>query len=732
MPKAAILTTFQYCNYGTALQVTALSKAIGKLNWSPYVVNYHFKSELAATKTGFSWRSLVKHKYTAVKDHFKSENIVASSKDKFLSFYEHNLRFTARCDLLSELQGLNDEYDAFVCGSDQIWNPPGFDSHAFLDFVSDNNKKIAYAPSVGLPKIEDGNTKEEMARLAGQISHLSTREESGSALIAEITGREVKTVLDPTLLLYEDDWDMLIASDCRLPGSPYLIVYMLGQNESYWKKVYDMADKLHLDAQIIPVFQKDYERNGCITDPIGPSEFLSLIKNAAYVCTDSFHGMALSVNFNKQFTVFERFKKHDSFNQNSRIYNLADKLGLNDRIYHRSSDTKMIYAEIDYKRVNVTRKKLADESLDYLKMALGSAISSETEKKNNIRKNYTLCCGCGSCKSVCPADAIEVKMNKDGFYEAFIDNEKCISCGKCIKVCPYASNDFSKQITQGRIYSFKSKLADVLLKSSSGGVTYHISRTMQQNGYSVVGCIYDATQQKTRHIVIEPYEKDGLSRLHGSKYMQSEFAPAADQIYGDKDKKYLIIGTPCQIAGARNLLKDRTSVIYADLICHGVPTYHLFKKYQDFLNRKKHIICQKKDQYSLSIEQGFCCSHSCYECPWQDRSAADLRLGDCQSKNLGTDSNSEDIVIAVTEVGEKIIEMIQGDKCNEITSQQVEDYTTVYKPGNNREPLFWREYIGSLSDLDIRFEDTYGKYVLSARRFQSTNTRIKNALKPKN
>ena len=755
MPKAAILTTFQYCNYGTALQVTALSKAVEKLSWSPYVVNYHFKPELAATRTSFSWRSLIKHKFTAVKDHFKSKNIVDSSKDKFLSFYENNLRFTTRCDLLSELQELNNEYDAFICGSDQIWNPPGFDSHAFLDFVSDNNKKIAYAPSVGLPKIKDRNTKEEMARLAGQIAHLSTREESGSALIAEITGRKVETVLDPTLLLYEDEWNMLIDSDSKLPESQYLIVYMLGQNESYWKKAYDIADKLHLVIQIIPVFKKDYERKGCITYPIGPSEFLSLIKNAAYVCTDSFHGMAFSVNFNKQFTVFERFKKHDSLNQNSRIYNLADKLDLNDRIYHRSYDTKMIYAEIDYKRVNDTRRRLADESLDYLKNALEAAAYSKIEKKNNIRKNYTLCCGCGSCKSVCPADAIEVEMNKDGFYEAFIDSEKCISCGKCIKVCPYASNDFSKHITQGTIYSFKSKSSDVLLKSSSGGAAYHISQLMQQNGYSVVGCTYDVVRQKARHIIVDSAEKDGLSRLQGSKYMQSEFAPAADQVYRDKDKKYLIIGTPCQIAGGRNLLKDRSNMIYVDLICHGVPTYHLFKKYQDYLKRKKsinpdnldivfrdkrfgwrdryiythdlkheNIAHQNKDLFFLSFEHSFCYSHSCYECPWRDSSAADIRLGDYWHKKFENDKTGVSEVVAMTESGRQIIKKMQNEGIAEIIPQQIEDYTTIQQMTNHREPVFWQEYIGELADANVTLEKTHNEYILPVERIRRIRGKV--------
>lgn len=760
MPKVAILTTFQYYNYGTALQVTALSKVIDKLGLASYVINYHFKSTLAATMTDVSWKSWITHTCVVIRNHFKSTNIVNSSKDKFLGFYESNLRFTMRCDLLSELQQLNDEYDAFICGSDQIWNPLGFDSHAFLDFVSDNNKKIAYAPSVGLPKIKDRNTKAEMARLARQIAHLSTREKSGSALIADITGREVKTVLDPTLLLYEDDWDKLIDSDCKLPKTPYLIVYMLGQNESAWKKVYDIADKLHLNVNIIPVFKKDYNRKGCITYPIGPSEFLSLLKNASYVCTDSFHGMAFSVNFNKQFTVFERFKRHDSLNQNSRIYNLADALNLNDRIYRRNSDTKTIYAEIDYKRINDTRRKLVDDSLDYLKSALDAAISFDNEKKNNIRRNHTLCCGCGSCKSVCPADAIEVKMNKDGFFSAFIDNGKCISCGKCITVCPYASNDFSKHITQGAIYSFKSKSPDVLLKSSSGGAAFHISQIMQRKGYSVVACTYDVEKQKARHIVVDPTEKDRLSRLQGSKYMQSEFAPVAEQIYRDREKKYLIIGTPCQIAGVRNSLKDRSNVIYADLICHGVPSYHLFTKYREYLHRRKrinpadfdivfrdkrfgwreiyiythdfkneNIAHQNKDLYFLSFVHGFCYSHSCYECPWRDKSAADLRLGDYWHKKFEKDKTGVSEVIAMTESGRKIIEEMQEEGVADIISQQIEDYTTVQQMTNHREPVFWQKYIDALSNEDVKLEEAHNKYVLPAEKIRRIRYKAYKILK---
>lgn len=760
MHKVGIMTWFQYHNYGTALQITALSEILKQIGCSPTVIKYYTKPSIFEPASEPFVEYIIRKCIRRIKSIGKSHYSTMEREKKFDEFLSNHLLFTDKCDTLSELEALNDKFDYFVCGSDQIWAPSCFDPHYFLDFISDNRKKIAYAPSVGLPKIKDRNTKAEMARLARQIAHLSTREKSGSALIADITGREVKTVLDPTLLLYEDDWDKLIDSDCKLPKTPYLIVYMLGQNESAWKKVYDIADKLHLNVNIIPVFKKDYNRKGCITYPIGPSEFLSLLKNASYVCTDSFHGMAFSVNFNKQFTVFERFKRHDSLNQNSRIYNLADALNLNDRIYRRNSDTKTIYAEIDYKRINDTRRKLVDDSLDYLKSALDAAISFDIEKKNNIRRNHTLCCGCGSCKSVCPADAIEVKMNKDGFFSAFIDNGKCISCGKCITVCPYASNDFSKHITQGAIYSFKSKSPDVLLKSSSGGAAFHISQIMQRKGYSVVGCTYDVEKQKARHIVVDPTEKDRLSRLQGSKYMQSEFAPVAEQIYRDREKNILIIGTPCQIAGVRNLLKDRSNVIYADLICHGVPSYHLFTKYREYLHRRKrinpadfdivfrdkrfgwreryiythdfkneNIAHQNKDLYFLSFEHGFCYSHSCYECPWRDKSAADLRLGDYWHKKFEKDKTGVSEVIAMTESGRKIIEEMQEEGVADIISRQIEDYTTVQQMTNHREPVFWQKYIDALSNEDVKLEEAHNKYVLPAEKIRRIRYKAYKILK---
>ena len=385
MYKVGIMTWFWQHNYGTALQAVAMSEMIKKIGYSPTVIQYYYDKV-----EPYDAAQRIKRMIRKVVSRLRSTGIppyVSKERDgKFEEFLLNHLCFSDECRTLSELEALNDKFDCFVCGSDQIWGTAYFKPHYFLDFVHDDRKKIAYAPSIGTPKIDDKKVGKEVARLCSSFAYLSTREETGSKIIHDLTGRDVKTVLDPTLLLYEDDWTKLLDNNCELPKSPYLIAYMLGYNESHWKKTYDIAEKLNLNIKIIPVFQNDTERQGCITYPIGPAEFLSLIKDAAYICTDSFHGMAFSVNFNKQFTVFERYKKHDDHNQNSRIYNLTDKLNLNERIFREEADIKMIDSKIDYKCVNVARKALVDDSVDYLKTALDAVITYQSSKKTNFKR----------------------------------------------------------------------------------------------------------------------------------------------------------------------------------------------------------------------------------------------------------------------------------------------------------------------------------------------------------
>ena len=173
--------------------------------------------------------------------------------------------------------------------SDQIWAPSVYNEKYFLSFVENPNKKL-HTPSIGLSKIHDEYVKKRMAENIKSFVHLSVREEKGREIIKQISGREAKVVLDPTLLLTSEEWDRPAASDISKKyetDKPYILCYFLGTNDFNRSHAVELSRKLGLPLKVIPVFEKDARWGGEILEGVGPSEFISLIKNAALVCTDS-------------------------------------------------------------------------------------------------------------------------------------------------------------------------------------------------------------------------------------------------------------------------------------------------------------------------------------------------------------------------------------------------------------------------------------------------------------
>lgn len=727
------MTWFQYHNYGSALQVTALYENIKKMGHDPFVVDYLTNGKpvclhkVGILKDGFT-RGILRFK-----NHFYQRYEEPSREQKFENFYKKNIKFTKSCKNMPELEDLNKEYDSFVCGSDQIWAPSSFDSHYFLDFVRDEKKIFSYAPSVGLPEIEDKNIKNRMAELVKRFSHISVREKQGATLIANLIKRSVETVLDPTLLLNKEEW-LKKSSNFAEKLKPYLLVYMLGKNENHWKSIYEIAKVKNLEVKIIPSFFKDLNRKGCIKEPIGPDDFLSLINNAEFICTDSFHGLVFSLNFNKQFCIFERFKKNDKKSQNSRIYNILNLFKIEG---HLISDIipESIYKEINYKETNTALKIEKDKSLKYLKNTLNSIekyiLSNDNNK--NIALESSLCCGCGACTVECPVNAIEVIRDKKGFYTAKIDENKCIFCEKCIEVCPYVARNKFNELKNAKLYSYKDNEKEVLLKSSSGGMGFKIAKDEILKGNSVIGCILDEKKHYAKHIIVNPHESEKLTLFQGSKYMQSDFSKIISELKNLKNGA-VVFGTPCQIAGVRNAIGNREDILLVDLICHGVPSYNLYQKYLEYLKKYKKMDIQKnintifrykekgwreryiynsdfnvsfyesqkRDPYFLAFEYGFCYSKGCYDCLWRDKSAADIRLGDYWHKKYEKDKTGVSMVLSFTEKGEKYIEeLIKNNES--IIYEDIKDYYICQQIKNNQKPVFWEEFIEDLSsDKDLK------------------------------
>lgn len=722
--KVAIVTWFHYHNYGTALQVTALYKTIQDMGHDVDIVNYIPQEKITSMPTMGVFSYYVKRATEEVKRKLNPVYYGKQREILFDNFYDKNVSFTEKCVTFSDFRELNKSYDAFVCGSDQIWAPSCFDSRYFLDFVESNNKMIAFAPSVGLKEIKDKDIAYRVKELASRFKWISTREKSGSELIENLTGKKVKTVVDPTLLLSDDKWcESFTVAETK--DKPYLVAYFLRSNKKYLKRTYFIAKKLNLEVKIIPVFEKDFKLPGCIQAPIGPEEFLSLIKNASYVCTDSFHGTAFAINFKKQFLTFERFRNNESNNQNSRIYNILKLTGLEDRLYSAESDISTAYDEINYNAVGNKLSKARKDSSAFLKKALDSVEKVSQKDVARVGKDSTVCCGCAACSEICPTNAIAME-DKNGFKTAVVDNKKCISCSKCAKVCPFFNKASTKKIKDCNVYSYKDSDTKVLKKSSSGGLAYRIAKIYLKMGYSVVGCAFDKNKQCAKHIVITPDEQEKLSLLQGSKYMQSDFSNAIKEVK-EGSTPLVVFGTPCQISGAKKVAPKGREIIYVDLICHGVPSGLVYKKYIEYLKQnhnmdKKNLEVlfrykqhgwknryiyasngkgvyeahQSKDPYFRLFESGFAYAESCYDCRFRDATDADIRIGDYWGSRFSTDNTGVSMMIIASEVGESVVKEVSA--FGDVKRQDIKDYFENQQFENEPLPVFYKRLFNSLTD----------------------------------
>ena len=219
---------------------------------------------------------------------------------------------------------LTKRYDYFVVGSDQVWNPKlkEFNYQRFFLRFCDKSKRVCMSPSIGLDSLPEKYIELFREGLSG-FEHLSCREEKGSQLIRQLTGRECETLIDPTLALTAEEWRK-IEQERQVPEK-YILLFLLGEKSDVVKDILAKADS---DCTVIDVGDKKSAYHA-----VTPEELLYLIDHAKLVITDSFHLTAFSINFNVPFYVVDRFdSKNETNNQmNSRIISLTGMCGLEDR-----------------------------------------------------------------------------------------------------------------------------------------------------------------------------------------------------------------------------------------------------------------------------------------------------------------------------------------------------------------------------------------------------------------
>lgn len=369
-----IVTPYKVVNYGTKLQAYAMQQLMSKYDDAELLGFIPRTDSRITSIIGKAYLKTQKkrstQKATPVDEEIKKRKKIIDAFDKYYRFGE-----TIKGN--SALKKKIVEYNAIVCGSDQLWAPSNVIADYFtLTIIPESINKFSYAASFGIDNVPEILRK----RYKGFIESLNTisvREQQGKAIVKEITGKEATVVLDPTLMLETSEWEALTKESNININDQYVFCYFLGTSLEHRKFAYELAKKEGLVLVTIPHFKGWNEADETFGDvPVyeaGPVEFLNLIKCAKYVCTDSFHGTVFSVLFERQVAVFERYKNGTNESTNSRIYTLLASLGLDNQLY--TGDVKcvkkFIDTPIDYIEVNKTLKMLKDESFEFLDKALG-------------------------------------------------------------------------------------------------------------------------------------------------------------------------------------------------------------------------------------------------------------------------------------------------------------------------------------------------------------------------
>ena len=337
------------------------------------------------------------------------------------------------------------------------------------------------------------------------------------------------------------------------------------------------------------------------------------------------------------------------------------------------------------------------------------------------------CTGCCACYNACKKNAITLKINSKGFYFPAIDEVKCVNCGLCKKVCPTLNSPGGNE--HKSVFAALVKDDDERAKSTSGGIYACLAKTIIKYGGYVYGAAMD-DELVVRHI--EAHSIEDLEKTRNSKYVQSDIGFCYKQAQKRLNEGYQVLfsGTPCQIAGLRSFLrKEYSNLLTVDILCHGVPSPGMFRKYvkseeeiagdkmQSMLFRSKvvgwkKIFCVRTFDNGVEADWGdtfvpgflknYYLRESCYLCDYAtDKRQGDITLGDYWGYQESAPDFIEDddkgisLVIINSEKGKHAFNSIRKEiACAVRTMEDAKRGNPVlYKPCDKPEDYssFWNE-----------------------------------------
>jgi len=392
--KVGIITFHFVPNQGAVLQCLATKTFLEKNGHEAFVIDYrpyyhviryckhrnpvqyarwywkkHRKKSLPGRVAVFG-KSFVR---ALVLNRKKSENATLDAFEAFTSKY---LPMTERYDSLKQLRERPPVMDAYVSGSDQLWNPQLLDQELdrayFLDFGEEKVPKVSYAVSMG--KLQEERYLKELKDCCKVLTAVSIREYDAETISA--TGRDVHVCIDPTLLLEPSDFEAFENKEVADRGE-YVFIYGFEDTKELQEAVRAVREKYGLKVVNGSPHRITIEDAEKLRD-YGPDQFLSLIKGAKFVVTNSFHGTAFSIIYQKNFITVPHSTR------GSRMTDLLGKLGLAYRLW--GTESFSYEREIDWNDAHQKLMVLRQHSADYLLVAIGGARGEEIPHWDEERK----------------------------------------------------------------------------------------------------------------------------------------------------------------------------------------------------------------------------------------------------------------------------------------------------------------------------------------------------------
>ena len=355
MKKIGVVTITDNNNYGNRLQCYAVQRFI--------VEHLDMPTESINNYNGNQFKKIIKKMIKTILNYDNQQK--KNQRYKMFIAFNKNIKISRYIIKNGKVnKKIEDEYNYFITGSDQVWNPTfAGQQFYYLDF-SKNTPKISFSASIGTTDLTTKD-KEKIKNNLNDFEFISVREQSAKEIIEKLTKRnDVEVLIDPTMLLTSEEWDKVSKKPeqiKKIKQKKYILNYFLGELSESRKQEIERIAKEN-NCHIINILDK--------TNPFyitGPSEFLWLEKNAFLICTDSFHSSVFAILYNRPFVVFDREDKMKKMN--SRIDTLLSKFKLEDRRFNGKEITKENLNH-DYTEAYKILEKERKKSEEFLKKAL--------------------------------------------------------------------------------------------------------------------------------------------------------------------------------------------------------------------------------------------------------------------------------------------------------------------------------------------------------------------------